>query len=93
MAHGGEFETSLIYHLYPGLVREDADAEYLDEPYERGTTDLLAGGSLSTYRPRNIPRQGLSVIPTSQAQKRESNCSIVSVMNSVTCSGTFPPNR
>jgi creatinine amidohydrolase len=52
MAHGGEFETSLMLHLYPDLVREgDAVGEYLDEPYDRGTTDLLAGGSLSTYRP------------------------------------------
>lgn len=52
MAHGGEFETSLMLHLYPDLVREeDADAEYLDEPYERGIQDLLVGGPLSTYRP------------------------------------------
>lgn len=52
MAHGGEFETSLMLCLYPDLVREaDVDGEYLDEPYDRGTTDLLEGGSLSTYRP------------------------------------------
>lgn len=52
MAHGGEFETSLMLHLHPELVEmEDADAEYLDEPYERGTRDLLIGGALSTYRP------------------------------------------
>ncbi len=52
MAHGGEFETSLMRHLHPELVKmEDADAEYLDEPYDRGTQDLLVGGTLSTYRP------------------------------------------
>ncbi|WP_233752316.1 creatininase family protein [Halorussus halophilus] len=52
MAHGGEFETSLMLHLHADLVRMDnADAEYLDEPYERGTKDLLVGGTLSTYRP------------------------------------------
>ncbi|WP_423747079.1 creatininase family protein (plasmid) [Haladaptatus sp. SPP-AMP-3] len=52
MSHGGEFETSLMLHLYPELVRmEDADAEYLDEPYDRGTKDLLDGGPLATYRP------------------------------------------
>ncbi|WP_227378654.1 creatininase family protein [Haladaptatus halobius] len=52
MAHGGEFETSLMLHLHPELVEmEDADAEYLDEPYDRGAKDLLVGGALSTYRP------------------------------------------
>ncbi len=52
MSHGGEFETSLMRHLHPGLVKmDDADAEYLDEPYDRGTQDLLVGGPLSTYRP------------------------------------------
>ncbi|MFC4451291.1 creatininase family protein [Halorussus aquaticus] len=51
MAHGGEFETSLVLHLHPDLVTmAEADAEYLDEPYERGTQDLLVGGALSTYR-------------------------------------------
>ncbi|WP_435156895.1 creatininase family protein [Haladaptatus sp. DFWS20] len=51
MAHGGEFETSLMLHLHPDLVTmADADAEYLDEPYERGTQDLLVGGTLSSYR-------------------------------------------
>jgi creatinine amidohydrolase len=52
MAHGGEFETSLMLHLHPEFVQsEESDAEYLDEPYERGTKDLLAGGPVSTYRP------------------------------------------
>lgn len=52
MAHGGEFETSLMLHLHPEHVTmETAAAEYLDEPYDRGTKDLLIGGSVSTYRP------------------------------------------
>ncbi|WP_266081418.1 creatininase family protein [Haladaptatus caseinilyticus] len=52
MAHGGEFETSLMLHLYDDLVKmNQADAEYLDEPYDRGGKDLLVGGPLSTYRP------------------------------------------
>lgn len=49
MAHGGEFETSLLLHLHPDLVREDADAEYLDEPYDRGIKDLLEGGPVASY--------------------------------------------
>lgn len=52
MSHGGEFETSLMLHLHPEHVKtEVAEAEYLDEPYDRGTEDLFVGGSLSTYRP------------------------------------------
>lgn len=54
MAHGGEFETSLMYHLRPDLVREhedgEIDATYWEEPYEHGSKDLLEGGSLSVYR-------------------------------------------
>ncbi|SDR04713.1 creatininase family protein [Natronobacterium texcoconense] len=50
MAHGGEFETSLLLHLYPDLVREDGDATPLEEPYDLGDADLLAPGPLSVYR-------------------------------------------
>ncbi|RQH01422.1 creatininase family protein [Natrarchaeobius oligotrophus] len=51
MAHGGEFETSLLLHLRPGLVDEDAiEATPLEEPYDLGTTDLLESGPLSVYR-------------------------------------------
>ncbi|AGN01127.1 hypothetical protein L593_05890 [Salinarchaeum sp. Harcht-Bsk1] len=50
MAHGGEFETSLMLHLHPDLVGEDQPAEPLETPYERGGTDLLEGGPVSTYR-------------------------------------------
>jgi len=52
MAHGGEFETSLVLHLRPELVREDElDGTYLDEPYDRGGRDLLAGGPVTSYTP------------------------------------------
>lgn len=52
MGHGGEFETSLMLHLHPELVREDLiDGTPLDEPYERGLTDIFAGGTLGVYRP------------------------------------------
>jgi creatinine amidohydrolase len=51
MAHGGEFETSLMLYLRPELVREDElEGTYMDEPYEHGGADLLEGGPLSVYR-------------------------------------------
>lgn len=50
MAHGGEFETSLLLHLYPELVCEERDGTPLDEPYDRTRSDLLVGGALSVYR-------------------------------------------
>ena len=50
IAHGGEFETSLLLHLYPELVRADGDATPLEEPYDHGDDDLLEPGALSTYR-------------------------------------------
>lgn len=51
MAHGGEFETSLMLHLRPHLVREDrAAASYLNDPYDLRRQDLFEGGPLSVYR-------------------------------------------
>ncbi|GAB7011519.1 creatininase family protein [Halorubrum trueperi] len=51
MGHGGEFETSLMLHLTPELVRTDAlDGTDHDEPYSRGPKDLLDGGDVSVYR-------------------------------------------
>lgn len=51
MAHGGEFETSLMLHLHPELVRTDRiDGEPLDESYDLGDRDLMEGGPLSVYR-------------------------------------------
>ncbi|WP_306060034.1 creatininase family protein [Natronococcus wangiae] len=53
MAHGGEFETSLMLYLRSDLVADPSeyDAELWDEPYEWGGSDLLEGGPLSVYRP------------------------------------------
>ncbi|WP_224337566.1 creatininase family protein [Haloprofundus halobius] len=51
MAHGGEFETSMLLYLRPELVRDDAPAAYWDEPYDLAGSDLLEGGPLSVYRP------------------------------------------
>ena len=52
MAHGGEFETSLMLHLRPDLVGDDEDpkAAYWEEPYERGGQDLHDSGVLGVYR-------------------------------------------
>lgn len=52
MGHGGEFETSLMLHLYPDLVSEDRlDGTDMDEPYDDARQDLFVGGPLSVYRP------------------------------------------
>lgn len=51
MAHGGEFETSLMLHYRPALVDEDRlQGELLDEPYDDGTQDMFAAGPLAVYR-------------------------------------------
>ncbi|RKD86286.1 creatininase family protein [Halopiger aswanensis] len=52
MAHGGEYETSLMLHLRPDLVAEQerATATVLDEPYDWGGSDLLDGGTVAVYR-------------------------------------------
>lgn len=51
ISHGGEFETSLLLHLYPELVDEErVEGTYRDEPYEHGRQDLFADGPLSIYR-------------------------------------------
>ena len=52
MAHAGEFETSLMLHLRPDLVRDDErEGTHQDEPYDRSRQDLFVGGPLSVYRP------------------------------------------
>jgi creatinine amidohydrolase len=52
MAHGGEFETSLMLYLHSDLVDEERlSGTLLDEPYDDGIQDLLEGGPLSVYRP------------------------------------------
>jgi creatinine amidohydrolase len=50
MAHGGEFETSLMAHLHPEHVGE-GEATYLEEPYEAAGQDLQVGGPVTVYRP------------------------------------------
>lgn len=52
MAHGGEYETSLMLHLRPDLVAdaELRDGTVWDEHYEWGGSDLIEGGPLSVYR-------------------------------------------
>ncbi|WP_330633024.1 creatininase family protein [Halocatena halophila] len=50
MAHGGEFETSLMMHLYPELVGDNPEGTMMDEPYEEAGQDLHDGGVLSVYR-------------------------------------------
>lgn len=52
MAHGGEFETSLMYRFHPDLVDDDRlEGTMMDEPYDLAGGDLLEGGPLSVYRP------------------------------------------
>jgi len=50
MSHGGEFETSLMLHLFPEMVREDRTATTGDEPYDHGSVDLLESEPLAIYR-------------------------------------------
>lgn len=52
MAHGGEYETSLMLHLRPDLVADTElrDGTVWDEHYEWGGSDLLEGGPVSVYR-------------------------------------------
>ena len=51
MSHGGEFETSLMLHLRPDLVREDRlEGTYHEESYDRSLDDMFQGGPLSVYR-------------------------------------------
>ncbi|WP_255171122.1 creatininase family protein [Natrononativus amylolyticus] len=51
MAHGGEYETSLMLHLYDELVDTEAtEAVYYDDHYDHAGVDLLRGGPLGVYR-------------------------------------------
>lgn len=54
MSHAGEFETSLMLHIEPGLVREEEYAvDYREEPkggYDRAFHDFFSHGPLSAYR-------------------------------------------
>lgn len=52
MAHGGEFETSLMLAVRPDLVGDpsEREGEPLDEQYRWAGQDLLDGGSVGVYR-------------------------------------------
>lgn len=52
MAHGGEFETSLMLHFHPDLVREAAVTSTIrEEPYDHAGREMFDSGPLSVYRP------------------------------------------
>lgn len=52
ISHGGEFETSLMMHVHPELVRRDRiSGTQREEPYQLARQDLFADGFLSVYRP------------------------------------------
>lgn len=51
MSHGGEFETSLMLHLRPDLVKTDViEGTPRKRVFEHESKDLMEGGELSTYR-------------------------------------------
>ena len=82
MAHGGEFETSLILSLRPDLVGEpdEYDGEPLDEPYQWAGQDLLDGGSVGVYRSFDFYSDSGAIGSPEQAsaEKGERMLSIVS---------------
>jgi creatinine amidohydrolase len=52
IAHAGELETSLMLHLRPDLVREEAvEATPYEKPYEGESEDLTESGYLASGRP------------------------------------------
>lgn len=52
MSHAGEFETSLVMHLRPELVREDLiEGTPREAPYPWGQKDMFDRGSLSVGDP------------------------------------------
>lgn len=52
IAHAGEFETSLMYHLRPELVRDDRiRSTYGTDPYAHAGDEMFDRGPLSVYRP------------------------------------------
>lgn len=50
MAHAGEFETSLMLHLYPELVGDDREATTWETAYDLAPKDMFDGGPLAAYR-------------------------------------------
>lgn len=51
IAHGGEFETSLMLHLRPDLVKQErTNVTYRGEPYTHASREMFDTGTLSPYR-------------------------------------------
>ena len=51
IAHAGEFETSLMYHLRPDLVRKDEiKVTYGEDSYDHASPEMFDGGPLGVYR-------------------------------------------
>ena len=73
MAHGGEFETSLMLHVRPDLVadQEDREGQLWDEHYEWGSRDLLEGGPLSVYRSFDAYSESGAIGAPTQASARK----------------------
>lgn len=65
MGHGGEFETSLMLHLHPELVREnEIQGTNRETTYSHERKDLTSGGrSPSIVRSISTPKPVLWVIP------------------------------
>jgi len=73
MAHGGEYETSLMMYLRPDLVVNSMinDGTRWDEHYDWGGDDLLDSGSLSVYRPlRSTPILVILVLQNSPVRTK-----------------------
>ena len=55
ISHGGEFETSLMAHLRPDLVRDDVIDDvkivYGSDPYDHTADEMFDSGPLGVYRP------------------------------------------
>jgi len=52
ISHGGEFETSLMLHLRPDLVREaEIQRTYGTEPYDHASVEMFDNSPLGVYRP------------------------------------------
>ena len=52
MSHGGEFETSLMLHFRPEMVRESASESSVREArYDHAGQEMFDSGPLSVYRP------------------------------------------
>jgi len=83
MAHGGEFETSLMLHLRPELVQTDrAEATSMEDPYELRGEDLFEGArSRFIGRLRSTRSRALSVTRISPPPRKGTNYTDASARN------------